>query len=259
MVVERQVLEVWVARRILRRASQRVRDFLRWSPSLRATMLASWRPSTARLTSGSLPRKSRLRPPLKRRSLSARLFRASQVLCRFVPAEGLLPRARLPPLPRLNRVHPLPTRSGRQGAPVHDFGRHSCHGDRHGTQPASRCGSRSHAQRPLFLPAPCSSPSSRHTIPPPHPHARHAAERSSSYPEPNDDDDATCCAKLGISVAHTGLRRPSTSYRLFDRMGGWETLSAAVEGVYRRLSNDERVGHLPPGAEQRLKADMVRG
>mmetsp|Transcript_29879 Transcript_29879/g.66088 ORF Transcript_29879/g.66088 Transcript_29879/m.66088 type:complete len:305 (-) Transcript_29879:1379-2293(-) len=63
---------------------------------------------------------------------------------------------------------------------------------------------------------------------------------------------------VGIPVNKTALgRRASASYKLYERLGGWETLSAAVDGVYNRLVTDPRVEWLQPPNEQELKAHML--
>ncbi|KAG2452037.1 hypothetical protein HYH02_003075 [Chlamydomonas schloesseri] len=73
-------------------------------------------------------------------------------------------------------------------------------------------------------------------------------------------------AKLKLLKAATGLpvhttsigRRASASYCVYESMGGWETLSAAVESLYNRMRNDGRCASLfGEGNEQQLKTHML--
>ncbi|KAG2500319.1 hypothetical protein HYH03_001895 [Edaphochlamys debaryana] len=73
-------------------------------------------------------------------------------------------------------------------------------------------------------------------------------------------------AKLKLLKAATGLpvhttsigRRASASYCVYESMGGWETLSAAVESLYNRMRNDSRCASLfGEGNEQQLKTNML--
>ncbi|KAG2423771.1 hypothetical protein HXX76_015047 [Chlamydomonas incerta] len=73
-------------------------------------------------------------------------------------------------------------------------------------------------------------------------------------------------AKLKLLKAATGLpvhttsigRRASASYCVYESMGGWETLSAAVESLYNRMRADSRCASLfSEGNEQQLKTHML--
>lgn len=60
----------------------------------------------------------------------------------------------------------------------------------------------------------------------------------------------------GLPVHKTSIgRRASASYCVYESMGGWETLSAAVESLYNRMQDDHRCASLFAGAnEKQLKA-----
>ncbi|GLI70833.1 hypothetical protein VaNZ11_015846 [Volvox africanus] len=73
-------------------------------------------------------------------------------------------------------------------------------------------------------------------------------------------------AKLKLLKAATGLpvhttsigRRASASYCVYESIGGWETLSAAVESLYNRMRNDQRCETMFAEAnEQSLKTHTL--
>lgn len=72
------------------------------------------------------------------------------------------------------------------------------------------------------------------------------------------NDPANQQPNAGLSIRSTALgRRASASYRVFDRMGGWEILSACVDGVYMRVIRDPRIGMVQLEAEQTLKTTLL--
>ncbi|EFJ47732.1 hypothetical protein VOLCADRAFT_120939 [Volvox carteri f. nagariensis] len=66
-------------------------------------------------------------------------------------------------------------------------------------------------------------------------------------------------AATGLPVHTTSIgRRASASYCVYESMGGWETLSAAVESLYNRMRNDQRCEVMFADAnEQNLKTHTL--
>lgn len=106
----------------------------------------------------------------------------------------------------------------------------------------------------------CRSPSTRGTCRPLHRGAHPGRARLfvpvDMAPQHRTRYDGGPCSTCCTHVLHVCLPYACR----YESMGGWETLSAAVESLYNRMRGDGRCASLfSEGNEQQLKTHMVSG